>query len=58
MKSIILRIRVYLKICMYFSETLFNYFAEPARRIFSPADDSYPEVGTQPYDGEYYSKWG
>ena len=58
MKSIILKIHVYLKICMYFLETLFNYFAEPIKRIFSPADDSYPKTGVQPYDGENYSKWG
>lgn len=57
MKSITLKALVYLKVFRYFFDGLFQYFAEPVRRIFGPDDNSYPEVGVQPYQGDYYSKW-
>lgn len=46
-----------LKVFVYFFDGLLQYFAEPVRRIFGPDDNSYPEIGTQPYEGDYYSKW-
>lgn len=58
MKSITLKAYVYSEVFLYFFETLFQYFAEAGMRVFSPDDNSYPEVGIQPYDGDYYSKWG
>lgn len=57
MKSITLKALVYLKVFRYFFDGLFQYFAEPVNRIFGPDDNSYPEVGVQPYEGDCYSKW-
>lgn len=57
MKSVTLKAYIYLKIFVYFFESLFLYLAEPVRRIFGPDDNSYPEIGVQPYGGDYYSKW-
>jgi len=28
-----------------------RFFSEAAIRLFSPTDDSYPDVGVQPFDG-------
>ncbi|TAF56477.1 MAG: isochorismate synthase [Oscillatoriales cyanobacterium] len=28
-----------------------RFFSEAAIRLFSPSDDSYPEVGVQPFEG-------
>lgn len=57
MKSIILKALIYMQVAVYFLEALFQYFFEPIRRIFSPDDDAYPDIGIQPYNGDYYSKW-
>jgi hypothetical protein len=35
----------------YFNR-LMQYFAEPIGRIFGPDDNSYPETGVQPFDGD------
>ena len=59
MKSISLKALVYWKVLIYFFDGLFKFFFEPASRIFSPNDKEVPpEIGTQPYGGDYYSKWG
>ena len=58
MKSITLKAYIYFKGFRYFFDGVFQYFAEPVRRIFGPDDNSYPEIGVQPYSGDYYSKWG
>jgi hypothetical protein len=34
-----------------------QYLSEGVARLFSPADDQYPTVGVQPFDGEPLSKW-
>lgn len=58
MKSITLKAYIYLKVFLYFFEGLFQYFAEPIIRVFGPDNSSHPpEIGIQPYGGEYYSKW-
>lgn len=57
MKSITLKVAVYLKVLVYFFDSLLQYFAEPVRRIFGPDDNSYPAVGVQPYEGDSYSRW-
>lgn len=31
-----------------------EYISEAAITIFSPNDDDYPEVGTQPFEGESF----
>ncbi|MBE9138172.1 hypothetical protein IQ254_13415 [Nodosilinea sp. LEGE 07088] len=35
----------------YFNR-LMQYFAEPIGRIFGPDDNSYPEIGVQPFEGD------
>ena len=57
MKSTSLKAYIYLKVFLYFFDNLFQYLAEAVVRIFSPDDNAYPEVGVQPYEGDYYSKW-
>lgn len=57
MKSIQLKLLVYWKILRYFFDGLLQFLGEPVGRIFGPDDNSYPEVGVQPYQGEYYSRW-
>lgn len=58
MKTIILKASVYMKVFGYFFDSVFLYFAEPVKRIFGPDDNAYPpEIGAQPYGGDYYSKW-
>lgn len=58
MKSISLKLLVYLKVLVYFFDGVFKFFFEPANRVFSPDDNLYPpEIGVQPYGGDYYSKW-
>lgn len=58
MKSISLKVYIYLKVLLYFFDGLFQYLAEPVSRIFSPDQDVHPPViGVQPYGGDYYSKW-
>jgi hypothetical protein len=37
-------------------EKVANYLYEAFARIFSPNDDTYPETGVQPYQGEPYKK--
>ncbi|MEM6426464.1 MAG: isochorismate synthase [Cyanobacteria bacterium P01_H01_bin.119] len=34
-----------------------QYLLEAFGRIFSPADDQYPDTGVQPFDGEPLSEW-
>ena len=34
-----------------------QYLSEAAGRVFSPSQDTYPNVGVQPFNGEPYSKW-
>lgn len=58
MKLVNMKASIYLKSFIYFFRGLFQYFIEPVSRIFGPDDDSYPATGLQPYDGDYYSKWG
>jgi hypothetical protein len=41
----------------YFLDGLVQYFVEPVARIFGPDDNTYPEIGVQPFEGEPYSKW-
>lgn len=57
MQSITLKVLIYLKVLLYFFDSLFQYFAEPITRIFGPDDNSYPATGVQPYQGDSYSKW-
>jgi len=57
MKSVLLKVSIYLKVLIYFFDGLLQYLTEPVRRIFGPDDNSYPEIGVQPYGGDYYSKW-
>lgn len=57
MKSIFLKVNIYRKVFVYFFEAFFQYFTEAVGRIFGLDDNSYPAVGVQPYDGDYYSKW-
>lgn len=33
-----------------------QYLTEAFVRIFSPTDDEYPAIGTQPYEGEVYQR--
>jgi hypothetical protein len=40
----------------YFFDGLMQYFAEPVGRIFGPDDNSYPEIGVQPFDGDVYAE--
>lgn len=40
----------------YFFDGLMQYFAEPIGRIFGPDDNSYPEIGVQPFDGDAYAE--
>lgn len=58
MKSITLKVLVYLRVLGYFFDGLFRFFFEPANRVFSPDDNLYPpEIGAQPYKGDYHSRW-
>lgn len=41
----------------YFFDGVVQYFTEPVARIFGPDDNSYPEIGLQPYEDEPYSQW-
>ena len=45
-----------LSIFGHFFENLMQYFAEPIGRIFGPDDNSYPEIGVQPFDGNIYAE--
>lgn len=39
---------------------VFQYITEGFVRIFSPAEDQYPAIGVQPYEGTIYnsdSRW-
>lgn len=38
-------------------DDVIQYISEGVARIFSPADDEYPNVGVQPFDGDPYSEW-
>jgi hypothetical protein len=40
----------------YFIDGLVQYFVEPIARIFGPDDNTYPEIGVQPFEGDPYSK--
>lgn len=31
---------------------VFRFLSEGVKRIFAPRDDDYPEIGTQPFEGE------
>ena len=33
-------------------QQIVTFISEGVKRIFGPRDDNYPEVGTQPFDGE------
>ncbi len=33
-------------------QKVINFISGGVKRIFTPADDNYPEVGTQPFEGE------
>ncbi|ACK73477.1 hypothetical protein PCC7424_5126 [Gloeothece citriformis PCC 7424] len=35
-------------------QDLVQYLAEGFARIFGPNDDEYPEIGTQPFEGDPY----
>ena len=37
--------------------SVIQYFSEAVTRIFGPTDDSYPNLGVQPFDGEPLSEW-
>lgn len=41
----------------YVFDGLVQYFVEPIALIFGPDENIYPEIGVQPFEGEYYSKW-
>ena len=35
-------------------KSIIQYITEGFARIFSPADDKYPAIGIQPFEGEEY----
>lgn len=36
-------------------QNIFQYITEGFIRIFSPAEDAYPVIGVQPYEGTIYN---
>lgn len=35
-------------------QEIIQYFAEGVVRIFRPSDDEYPEIGVQPFEGDFF----